>query len=120
MMENGKPRKRRQLAPEWEVFLDHFAGALSSGGGAEVRRRRERDHSAQSVGEGRGACGVRVGEAGSASFRGAGGGGVVAPRSGSRLARPVVRESQRVVVAALQSRWIEQTSASSARRSTLT
>ena len=69
MMENGKPRKRRQLSPEekWEIFLEVTSQEISQ---ADAARKYgvdvQRDHPVAGVGEGRGAGGVRVGEAGAA------------------------------------------------------
>ena len=68
MMENGK-RKRAAADAGGEVGDlpgGHLAGDLAGRRGAEVRRRRERDHSSAGVGEGRGVGGVRLGEAGPA------------------------------------------------------
>ena len=85
-MENGKSRKRAAAFAGGEVgdlLGGHLAGDLAGRRGAEVRRRRVRDHPFAGVGEGRGVGGVRVGEAGSAGVGGGCRGGVVAGRERS-------------------------------------
>ena len=66
MMENGKPRKRRQLSPEekWEMFLEVTSQQLTQ---ADAARKWGVDVSVidpAAGGEGRGAGGVRRREAG--------------------------------------------------------